>query len=81
MDFFGNYFWASQDEYVKPAIGGAMLFLNSARVVMNTIFSGVFDGIPISPWSPSRAASAGSRSSSRPWTTSCPRTLPITSRP
>ena len=46
MDFFGNYFWASQDEYVKPAIGGAMLFLNSARVVMNTIFSGVFDRYP-----------------------------------
>jgi predicted TIM-barrel fold metal-dependent hydrolase len=46
MDFFGNYFWASQDEYVKPAIGGAMLFLNSARVVMNTIFSGVFDRFP-----------------------------------
>jgi predicted TIM-barrel fold metal-dependent hydrolase len=46
MDFFGNYFWASQDEYVKPAIGGGMLFLNSARVVMNTIFSGIFDRYP-----------------------------------
>ena len=22
MDFFGKYFWPSQDEYVKPAIGG-----------------------------------------------------------
>ena len=39
MDFFGNYFWPSQHEYVKPAIGGAMLFLNSARVVMNTVFA------------------------------------------
>lgn len=46
MDFFGKYFWPSQDEYVKPAIGGGMLFLNSARVVMNTIFSGVFDRFP-----------------------------------
>ena len=46
MDFFGNYFWPSQDEYVKPAIGGGMLFLNSARVVINTIFSGVFDRYP-----------------------------------
>jgi len=46
MDFFGKYFWPSQDEYVKPAIGGGLLFLNSARVVMNTIFSGVFDRFP-----------------------------------
>jgi predicted TIM-barrel fold metal-dependent hydrolase len=46
MDFFGKYFWPSQHDYVKPAIGGGMLFLNSARVVMNTIFSGVFDRFP-----------------------------------
>ena len=46
MDFFGNYFWASHDEYVKPAIGGSMLFLNSARVVINTIFAGIFDRFP-----------------------------------
>ena len=46
MDFFGKYFWPSQHEYVKPAIGGAMLFLNSARVVINTIFSGMFDRFP-----------------------------------
>ncbi len=46
MDFYGNYFWASQDEYVKPAIGGAMLFLNSARVVINTVFAGIFDRFP-----------------------------------
>jgi uncharacterized protein len=46
MDFFGKYFWPSQHEYVKPAIGGGLLFLNSARVVMNTIFSGVFDRFP-----------------------------------
>ena len=46
MDFYGNYFWASQDDYVKPAIGGAMLFLNSARVVINTVFAGIFDRFP-----------------------------------
>ena len=46
MDFYGNYFWESQDEYVKPAIGGAMLFLNSARVVINTVFAGIFDRFP-----------------------------------
>ncbi len=46
MDFFGKYFWPSQHDYIKPAIGGGMLFLNSARVVMNTIFSGVFDRFP-----------------------------------
>jgi uncharacterized protein len=46
MDFYGNYFWPSQDEYVQPAIGGAMLFLNSARVVINTVFAGIFDRFP-----------------------------------
>ncbi len=46
MDFYGKYFWASHDEYVKPAIGGSMLFLNSARVVINTIFAGIFDRFP-----------------------------------
>ena len=46
MDFFGKYFWESHDEYVKPAIGGSMLFLNSARVVINTIFAGIFDRYP-----------------------------------
>ncbi|MHB8464755.1 MAG: amidohydrolase family protein, partial [Acidimicrobiales bacterium] len=46
MDFYGKYFWPSQDEYVKPAIGGSMLFLNSARVVINTVFAGIFDRFP-----------------------------------
>jgi uncharacterized protein len=46
MDFFGKYFWPSQHDYVKPAIGGGMLFLNSARVVMNAIFAGIFDRFP-----------------------------------
>jgi uncharacterized protein len=46
MNFFGQYFWPSQDEFVKPAIGGAMLFIGNARVVINTIFSGIFDRFP-----------------------------------
>jgi predicted TIM-barrel fold metal-dependent hydrolase len=46
MDFYGNYFWESQDEYVKPAIGGSMLFINNARVVINTVFAGIFDRFP-----------------------------------
>jgi len=46
MNFFGNYFWPSQHEYVKPAIGGSMLFINNARVLINTIFAGIFDRYP-----------------------------------
>jgi predicted TIM-barrel fold metal-dependent hydrolase len=46
MDFYGKYFWPSQDEYVKPAVGGAMLFINNARVVINTVFAGIFDRHP-----------------------------------
>jgi predicted TIM-barrel fold metal-dependent hydrolase len=46
MDFYGKYFWASQDDYVKPAIGGSMLFINNARVVINTVFAGIFDRFP-----------------------------------
>jgi uncharacterized protein len=46
MDFYGKYFWESQDEYVKPAIGGSMLFINNARVVINTVFAGIFDRFP-----------------------------------
>jgi predicted TIM-barrel fold metal-dependent hydrolase len=46
MNFYGNYFWPSQDEYVKPAIGGTMLFINNARVVVNSILCGMFDRNP-----------------------------------
>jgi uncharacterized protein len=46
MNFYGNYFWPSQDEFVKPAIGGTMLFINNARVVVNTLMSGMFDRHP-----------------------------------
>lgn len=46
MNFYGNYFWPSQHEFVKPAIGGSMLFINNARVVINTVFAGIFDRHP-----------------------------------
>lgn len=46
MDFYGKYFWPSQHEYVKPAIGGAMLFLGNARFVINSIYAGIFDRHP-----------------------------------
>jgi predicted TIM-barrel fold metal-dependent hydrolase len=46
MNFYGQYFWPSQDEYVKPAIGGTMLFINNARVLVNTLMSGMFDRHP-----------------------------------
>jgi predicted TIM-barrel fold metal-dependent hydrolase len=46
MAFYGQYFWESQHPYVKPAIGGSMLFMGNARVVINTIFAGIFDRHP-----------------------------------
>jgi uncharacterized protein len=46
MNFYGQYFWPSQDEYVKPAIGGSMLFIGNARMVINTVFAGIFDRHP-----------------------------------
>jgi predicted TIM-barrel fold metal-dependent hydrolase len=46
MNFYGRYFWRSQHEYVKPAIGGSMLFINNARVVINTVLAGIFDRFP-----------------------------------
>jgi predicted TIM-barrel fold metal-dependent hydrolase len=46
MNFYGEYFWESQHEYVKPAIGGSLLFVNNARVVINTALCGIFDRHP-----------------------------------
>jgi predicted TIM-barrel fold metal-dependent hydrolase len=46
MNFYGQYFWASHHDNVKPAVGGSMLFLNNARVVINSIFAGIFDRHP-----------------------------------
>jgi predicted TIM-barrel fold metal-dependent hydrolase len=46
MNFYGNYFWGSQHEYVKPAIGGTMLFIGNARVVVNVTLCGMLDRHP-----------------------------------
>jgi predicted TIM-barrel fold metal-dependent hydrolase len=46
MNFFGNYPWESHDEDTKLAIGGALLFVGNARVVVNIICSGMLDRFP-----------------------------------
>ena len=46
MNFFGNYPWESHDDDTKLAIGGALLFVGNARVVVNMICSGMFDRYP-----------------------------------
>jgi predicted TIM-barrel fold metal-dependent hydrolase len=46
MTYFGTTFWPSQDDYVKPAIGGASLFQNNSRVLLNSAYSGMFDRHP-----------------------------------
>jgi predicted TIM-barrel fold metal-dependent hydrolase len=46
MTFFGQYFWPSQTEGTKLAIGGSLLFIGNARVVTNLILAGVFDRHP-----------------------------------
>ncbi|CAO5152807.1 Amidohydrolase [Frankia sp. AiPs1] len=44
--YFGTTFWPSQDDYVKPAIGGASLFQNNSRLLLNSAYSGIFDRHP-----------------------------------
>ena len=46
LSYFGTTFWPSQDDYVKPAIGGASLFQNNSRVLLNSAYSGMFDRHP-----------------------------------
>ncbi len=46
MTFYGKYPWESQKPSTKLAIGGTMLFIGNARVVINLILSGVFDRHP-----------------------------------
>jgi predicted TIM-barrel fold metal-dependent hydrolase len=46
INFYGKYFWASQHENVKPAVGGTMLFLSNAKMVINSVFAGIFDRHP-----------------------------------
>ena len=46
LNFYGKYFWPSLHDNMKPAVGGAMLFLNNARVVINSVYAGIFDRHP-----------------------------------
>ncbi len=46
MNFYGHYYWESQHPNVKLALGGTMLFINNARILVNTIASGMFDRHP-----------------------------------
>ena len=46
LSYYGTTFWPSQDDYVKPAIGGASLFQNNSRLLLNSAYSGMFDRHP-----------------------------------
>jgi predicted TIM-barrel fold metal-dependent hydrolase len=46
MTFFGEYPWASHNEDVKLAIGGTLLFIGNARIVVNIICSGMLERFP-----------------------------------
>jgi predicted TIM-barrel fold metal-dependent hydrolase len=46
MNFYGNYPWPSQQEDVALGIGGTLLFVGNARVVVNAICSGLLDRHP-----------------------------------
>ena len=46
MNYFGTYPWDSHDDDTKLAIGGTLLFIGNARVVVNIICSGVLDRFP-----------------------------------
>ena len=46
MNYFGTYPWDSHDDDTKLAIGGTLLFIGNARVVVNMICSGMLDRFP-----------------------------------
>ena len=46
MSYFGTYPWESHDDDTKLAIGGTLLFIGNARVVVNIICSGMLDRFP-----------------------------------
>ena len=46
MNYFGTYPWDSHDDDTKLAIGGALLFIGNARVVVNIICSGMLERFP-----------------------------------
>ena len=46
MTYFGTYPWPSHDDDTKLAIGGTLLFIGNARVVVNIICSGMLERFP-----------------------------------
>jgi len=46
MNYFGTYPWDSHDDDTKLAIGGSLLFIGNARVVVNIICTGMLDRFP-----------------------------------
>jgi uncharacterized protein len=46
MSYFGTYPWESHDDDIKLAIGGTLLFIGNARVVVNMICSGMLERYP-----------------------------------
>jgi predicted TIM-barrel fold metal-dependent hydrolase len=46
MNYFGTYPWPSHDDDTQLAIGGTLLFIGNARVVVNIICSGMLDRFP-----------------------------------
>jgi uncharacterized protein len=46
LNFYGQYFWPSQHPNFRAAIGGAMLYMGNARVVINTVYAGIFERHP-----------------------------------
>lgn len=46
MNYFGTYPWPSHDDDTKLAIGGTLLFIGNARVVVNIICSGMLERFP-----------------------------------
>jgi predicted TIM-barrel fold metal-dependent hydrolase len=46
LAYYGSSYWPSQDDYVKPAIGGASLFQNNSQLLLNSCYSGMFDRHP-----------------------------------
>ena len=46
MTYFGTYPWPSQQEDAALAIGGTLLFIGNARIVVNVITSGMLDRFP-----------------------------------
>jgi uncharacterized protein len=46
MNYFGTYPWPSHDDDTSLAIGGTLLFIGNARVVVNIICSGMLERFP-----------------------------------